>query len=65
LSEQLINEEQCLNLFKNNLNYMCKFVIAEGLEEDNIFKDIMRVESSYIYETSRSVAVDVYNLPSA
>lgn len=65
LSEQLIGEEQCLNLFKNNINYMCKFVIAEGLDEDNIFKDIMRVESSYIYETSKSVAVDVYNLPGA
>src|SRR3989344_6014171 len=65
LSEQLIGEEQCLNLFKNNINYMCKFVIAEGLDEDNIFKDIMSAESGYVYETSKSVAVDVYNLPSA
>ena len=44
---------------------MCKFVIAEGLDEDNIFKDIMRAESGYVYETSKSVAVDVYNLPSS
>lgn len=64
LVKQLMTEDKCLNFFKNNLNYMCKFMVVEDLSDESIFKDFMRAEIDYVYETSSSVAVDIYNLPS-
>lgn len=63
LVDQLLTQEQCLSFFKTNLNYMCKFMVVEDLSDDSMFYDVMRTEADYVYETTRKVAVDVYNIP--
>src|SRR3989338_4244771 len=63
LLNTLLTEEDCLDIYKNNLRFLCQFMVTEDIPSDNMYYDFIRADSSYVYETKKSVAVDVYQTP--
>ena len=63
LLNTLLTEEDCLDIYKNNLRFLCQFMVTEDIPADNMYYDFIRADSSYVYETKKSVAVDVYQTP--
>ena len=62
LKELAISESQCVDLFKTNPLFGCKFVVNK-VPQSGLQFDTFRSTASYVYKVERRAAVDVYKLP--
>lgn len=63
LINTLLTEEDCFNIYKNNARFFCNFMVVDDIPADNMYYDFIRADVTYVYETKKGIAVDVYKSP--
>src|SRR3989344_3541794 len=53
-----LNTEECIKLYKGPQTFTCNFIIPEVPPDEGIFIDYLIAETSFIYETKKTTAVD-------
>lgn len=54
-----LSSEECIQLYKGPQTFTCNFIIPEVPPNEAIFADYLVAETSFVYETKKTTAVDI------